>query len=207
MTNRYAHVMNLLSRHGLHDVHDESWNVYGQFTYISSWKGAFNAPYTNANGSINSLVPDSERSFTGSFTLFFGVRLWPGGDDARRFLNGLVTNDVDKVAPGKPRFAALLTPQGKIIVDFIIAEAPAGDGGGFRDQIVVTLLQSFSEGIAHGRRIGGMPQSLDLGKLLLKRLFGHGHAFWRIRALPAWELRARSSGGSGPRTSRRRPPQ
>lgn len=53
------------------------------------------------------------------------------GDDARRFLNGLVTNDMAKVAPGKPRFAALLTPQGKIIVDFIVAEAPAEDGGGF----------------------------------------------------------------------------
>ena len=53
------------------------------------------------------------------------------GDDARRFLNGLVTNDMAKVAPGKPRFAALLTPQGKIIADFIIAEAPAEDGGGF----------------------------------------------------------------------------
>ena len=53
------------------------------------------------------------------------------GDDARSFLNGLVTNDMAKVAPGKPRFAALLTPQGKIIVDFIIAEAPATDGGGF----------------------------------------------------------------------------
>jgi len=53
------------------------------------------------------------------------------GDDARRFLNGLVTNDVDKVTPVAPRFAALLTPQGKIIVDFIIAEAPAADGGGF----------------------------------------------------------------------------
>ena len=53
------------------------------------------------------------------------------GDDARRFLNGLVTNDVAAIAPGKPRFAALLTPQGKIIVDFIIAEAPAEDGGGF----------------------------------------------------------------------------
>jgi folate-binding protein YgfZ len=36
-----------------------------------------------------------------------------------------------KVAPGKPCFAALLTPQGKIIADFIIAEAPAEDGGGF----------------------------------------------------------------------------
>ncbi|MFZ0401856.1 MAG: folate-binding protein [Pseudolabrys sp.] len=53
------------------------------------------------------------------------------GDDARRFLNGLVTNDMTNVTPGQPRFAALLTPQGKIIVDFIIAEAPTEDGGGF----------------------------------------------------------------------------
>jgi hypothetical protein len=53
------------------------------------------------------------------------------GDDARRFLNGLVTGDVAKVAADKPCFAALLTPQGKIIADFIIAEAPIEDGGGF----------------------------------------------------------------------------
>ncbi len=53
------------------------------------------------------------------------------GDDARRFLNGLATNDIGKVSPSNPRFAALLTPQGKIIVDFIVAEAPAADGGGF----------------------------------------------------------------------------
>src|SRR5262249_1185878 len=53
------------------------------------------------------------------------------GDDARRFLNGLVTADMVKVTPNSPRFAALLTPQGKIIVDFMIAEAPANDGGGF----------------------------------------------------------------------------
>jgi folate-binding protein YgfZ len=53
------------------------------------------------------------------------------GDDARRFLNGLATNDIDTVAPGAPRFAALLTPQGKIVVDFIVAEASAEDGGGF----------------------------------------------------------------------------
>ena len=37
------------------------------------------------------------------------------GLDARKFLNGLVTADVAKVAPAQPRFAALLTPQGKII--------------------------------------------------------------------------------------------
>jgi hypothetical protein len=53
------------------------------------------------------------------------------GDDARRFLNGLVTSDTLNLAAGGARFAALLTPQGKIIADFIIAEAPAADGGGF----------------------------------------------------------------------------
>lgn len=53
------------------------------------------------------------------------------GEDARRFLNGLVTSDIDKVTPAQPRFAALLTPQGKIIADFIVTEALAEDGGGF----------------------------------------------------------------------------
>ena len=53
------------------------------------------------------------------------------GEDARRFLNGLATNDMAKVTPGSARFAALLTPQGKIVVDFIVVEAAPEDGGGF----------------------------------------------------------------------------
>jgi folate-binding protein YgfZ len=53
------------------------------------------------------------------------------GDDARKFLNGLITSDIGKVTPERSAFAALLTPQGKIIADFILAEAPAADGGGF----------------------------------------------------------------------------
>jgi folate-binding protein YgfZ len=53
------------------------------------------------------------------------------GDDARKFLNGLITCDLGKVTPARAGFAALLTPQGKIIVDFLLAEAPAADGGGF----------------------------------------------------------------------------
>jgi folate-binding protein YgfZ len=53
------------------------------------------------------------------------------GADARNFLNGLVTSDVAELKPGQGRFAALLTPQGKIIVDFLITEAPSGHGGGF----------------------------------------------------------------------------
>ena len=53
------------------------------------------------------------------------------GDDARNFLHGLVTADILGLAPGAARFCALLTPQGKIIADFIVTEAPAKDGGGF----------------------------------------------------------------------------
>jgi folate-binding protein YgfZ len=63
------------------------------------------------------------------------------GDDARHFLNGLVTANVATMGPATPRFAALLTPQGKVVVDFLIVEipaqngpaqnGPAQDGGGF----------------------------------------------------------------------------
>jgi len=53
------------------------------------------------------------------------------GDAARSFLNGLFTADIGRVTPETACFAALLTPQGKIIVDAIIAEANPSDGGGF----------------------------------------------------------------------------
>lgn len=53
------------------------------------------------------------------------------GDDARGFLNGLFTSDIGRVTPDNACFAALLTPQGKIVVDAIVSEAPAQDGGGF----------------------------------------------------------------------------
>jgi hypothetical protein len=53
------------------------------------------------------------------------------GDGARSFLHGLVTADMLELSPGTARFCALLTPQGKIIADFIVTEAPAKDGGGF----------------------------------------------------------------------------
>ena len=42
------------------------------------------------------------------------------GEDVRGFLQGLVTNDVDKVDHGLV-YAALLTPQGKYMADFFLA--------------------------------------------------------------------------------------
>ena len=72
--------MNVLRDNGLHDITNESWNAYGQLTFIHSYKSGFSAPYTNLRGSNNSLLTKSERSFTGSATLFVGLKLWPGGE-------------------------------------------------------------------------------------------------------------------------------
>jgi folate-binding protein YgfZ len=47
------------------------------------------------------------------------------GSEARAFLQGLITNDVEKLESGKGLYAALLTPQGKILFDFFLVE---GDG-------------------------------------------------------------------------------
>jgi tRNA-modifying protein YgfZ len=52
------------------------------------------------------------------------------GDGARNFLHGLVTADTLKLTPGTARFCALLTPQGKIIADFIVAQAQPVQSGG-----------------------------------------------------------------------------
>jgi tRNA-modifying protein YgfZ len=48
------------------------------------------------------------------------------GAAARGFLQGLITNDIDKAKPGGAIHAGLLTPQGKILFDFFVV--PAADG-------------------------------------------------------------------------------
>jgi folate-binding protein YgfZ len=66
------------------------------------------------------------------------------GNDARDFLNGLVTTDVTLLRPGLGRFGALLTPQGKITTDFLITEAPSGHGGGF----LIDCPRALAQGLA-----------------------------------------------------------
>jgi folate-binding protein YgfZ len=48
------------------------------------------------------------------------------GPEARSFLQGLVTNDVNRLAPGKPLYTALLTPQGKVLFDFLLVDDGQG---------------------------------------------------------------------------------
>ncbi|UZD91484.1 YgfZ/GcvT domain-containing protein [Cognatishimia activa] len=47
------------------------------------------------------------------------------GNDAHHFLQGLVTNDVDKIDEGLV-YAALLTPQGKYLADFFLSRHESG---------------------------------------------------------------------------------
>jgi hypothetical protein len=70
--------MNLLAHHGLHDLNDEAWNAYGQFTFISSYKFPFSAAYTSPRR--YSLGTEGEWSWTGTVTAYIGVRLWYGGE-------------------------------------------------------------------------------------------------------------------------------
>ncbi len=44
------------------------------------------------------------------------------GADARGFLQGLISNDIEKVAPERAIYAALLTPQGRYLHDFFVVE-------------------------------------------------------------------------------------
>ena len=67
------------------------------------------------------------------------------GDDARRFLDGLVTTNIELVQPGSARFGALLTPQGKIIGDFLVTEASAGQGGGLLLDCAKALAQQLTD--------------------------------------------------------------
>jgi len=50
-----------------------------------------------------------------------------GGERRAEFLQGLITNDVESLPEGEARFAALLTPQGKILFDFFVLNT----GGAF----------------------------------------------------------------------------
>jgi len=70
------------------------------------------------------------------------------GEDARNFLNGLVTTDVTELGPARGRFGALLTPQGKIVVDFLITEAPGGHGGGFLFDCPRALAKTLTDKLA-----------------------------------------------------------
>src|SRR6202158_2385698 len=120
------------------------------------------------------------------------------GDDARNFLNGLLTADIGQVAPEEPRYAALLTPQGKVVVDAIVAEAagaPPADGGGFFLDVPKALAKTLIDRLNFYKlRAKAIIENLSatLGVLALwdgGGVTGYGHCY-RDPRLPAlgWRI-------------------
>ena len=52
--------------------------------------------------------------------------LYLNGEDVKEFLQNLITNDIEKVTTEMSCFAALLTPQGKYLFDFLIIKHKSG---------------------------------------------------------------------------------
>jgi folate-binding protein YgfZ len=70
------------------------------------------------------------------------------GEDAKTFLDNLITCDLDRVSAHTARLGALLTPQGKILFDFIVFQAPEEIGGGY----YLDVLKVFAPDLA--KRLG-----------------------------------------------------
>ena len=52
--------------------------------------------------------------------------LYVNGEDARDFLQNLISNDINKVTDNSSCFASLLTPQGKFLYEFIVVKHKSG---------------------------------------------------------------------------------
>jgi hypothetical protein len=88
------------------------------------------------------------------------------GEDAHKLLQGVVTSDMDLLAAQPAIHAALLTPQGKILVDFFVVRVP----GGF-------LLETAKDQVA------GLIKRLGMYKLRAKAEIGDASADHRCFAL------------------------
>ena len=52
--------------------------------------------------------------------------LFVDGEDAKDFLQNIITNDINKVSDANSCFASLLTPQGKFLFDFLVIKHKKG---------------------------------------------------------------------------------
>lgn len=88
------------------------------------------------------------------------------GEDLRDFLQGIVSNDVTKVAPDRAIWSAFLTPQGKFLHEFFIA----AQGDGF-------LLEAEAE------RLEDLKRRLSMYKLRSKVTLRDGRADFTVAVL------------------------
>jgi len=78
------------------------------------------------------------------------------GDDSRGFLQGLVTNDTGALAPDRPLWAGLLSPQGKALFDFLLwAEG---------DDVLIDCEAAQADALARRLSIYRLRRALTIGR-------------------------------------------
>ncbi|MBL8568976.1 MAG: folate-binding protein YgfZ [Phreatobacter sp.] len=88
------------------------------------------------------------------------------GEDPAKFLQGLVTCNVEAIPAGEARFGALLTPQGKIVADFFVVPVPEAMGGGLMIDAPRALVPDLARKLTFYRlraKVGIEDQSDQLG--------------------------------------------
>lgn len=94
------------------------------------------------------------------------------GADARSFLQGIITNDIDKLTPERALWSALLTAQGKFLHEFFLTLDPSDSSNA--DSILI-------EGEA--ARLSDLKQRLSMYKLRAKVELADVSTVYRVAAL------------------------
>jgi folate-binding protein YgfZ len=113
------------------------------------------------------------------------------GEDVRGFLQGLVTNDMALLAPGRPLWAGLLTPQGKALFDFILW----ADG----DDVLVDCEAEAAEDLTRRLALYRLRRKIGIAKD--ESLAVHWRPFTPETSCAPAEAGVQSGAGSGPRPS------
>ncbi|MGF1447577.1 MAG: folate-binding protein, partial [Pikeienuella sp.] len=77
------------------------------------------------------------------------------GGQAREVLQGVVSNDVVGLGPGRAVYAALLTPQGKYLFDFFLVEDTDGT-------ILIDVADDRAEALAQRIRMYGLRREMSV---------------------------------------------
>jgi len=88
------------------------------------------------------------------------------GEDRVNFLQGLVTNDVNRLAQEHIQYAALLTPQGKYLADFFLVDRPG--------MILLDVADNLADALAQRLKMYKLRAKVDIGESDLQLARGTG---------------------------------
>ena len=102
-------------------------------------------------------IPSADHRVSGGTMLADRALLRVSGDGVRDFLQGLVTQDVATLDAAAPRWSGLLTPQGKVLFDFLLWDDS--------DAVLIDCEASARESLARRLAIYRLRRAITIGKV------------------------------------------